>query len=308
MAVYDRRTDRPPTRARRRPCGSRSRDATSRSPTSLREHVEKRFREDRQAGLRAGPAGGRALRGAQPGDRRRARSPRRRSTSRASRCARATPRADLDHSINLVRRGARAARSSATATSAASAASARRRSAPQTALAGGGASRRVARRSEASHEGCPTGPAAAATLGRMSLLDRALRMGEAKKFKPTRSASRASTRSSPSSSSSTDDELREQADALRERAAQDGESLDDLLLRVLRARARGRPAHDGHAPLRRPADRRHGAARRRDRRDEDRRGQDADRRRCRSSSTRSPARASTSSPSTTTSPAATPSG
>ena len=78
--------------------------------------------------------------------------------------------------------------------------------------------------------------------------------------------------------------------------------------RDVRARARGRQAHDGHAPLRRPADRRHGAARRHDRRDEDRRGQDADRHARRSSSTRSPARASTSSPSTTTSPAATPSG
>ena len=46
---------------------------------------------------------------------------------------------------------------------------------------------------------------------------------------------------------------------------------------MLRARARGGQADDGHAPLRRAADRRHGAARRRDRRDADRRGQDADR-------------------------------
>ena len=47
--------------------------------------------------------------------------------------------------------------------------------------------------------------------------------------------------------------------------------------RDVRRGPRGLPAHDGHAPLRRPADRRHGAARRLDRRDEDRRGQDADR-------------------------------
>ncbi len=46
---------------------------------------------------------------------------------------------------------------------------------------------------------------------------------------------------------------------------------------MLRARARGGQAHDGDAPLRRPVDRRHGAPRRRDRRDADRRGQDAHR-------------------------------
>ncbi|CAA9465905.1 MAG: Protein translocase subunit SecA, partial [uncultured Rubrobacteraceae bacterium] len=43
---------------------------------------------------------------------------------------------------------------------------------------------------------------------------------------------------------------------------------------VLRGDARGLPAHDGHAALRRPAHRRHGPPRRRDRRDEDGRGQD----------------------------------
>ena len=75
-----------------------------------------------------------------------------------------------------------------------------------------------------------------------------------------------------------------------------------------RSCARLAPAHDGHAPLRRPDDRRHGAARRRDRRDEDRRGQDADRHARRRAQRAAPARASTSSPSTTTSPAATPSG
>ena len=66
------------------------------------------------------------------------------------------------------------------------------------------------------------------------------------------------------------------ADALRERA-RDGESLDDLLPETFARRARGRAAHDGHAPLRRAADRRHGPARRRDRRDAHRRGQDAHR-------------------------------
>ena len=47
--------------------------------------------------------------------------------------------------------------------------------------------------------------------------------------------------------------------------------------RDLRRRPRDVPARPRHAPLRRPDDRRHGAARRRDRRDEDRRGQDPDR-------------------------------
>ena len=44
--------------------------------------------------------------------------------------------------------------------------------------------------------------------------------------------------------------------------------------RGLRRGARGRQAHAGPAPFRRAAGRRHGAARRQDRRDEDRRGQD----------------------------------
>jgi hypothetical protein len=47
--------------------------------------------------------------------------------------------------------------------------------------------------------------------------------------------------------------------------------------RSLRRRARGRQARAGHAPLRRAADRRHGAARGQDRRDAHRRGQDAGR-------------------------------
>ena len=47
--------------------------------------------------------------------------------------------------------------------------------------------------------------------------------------------------------------------------------------RRVRRRARGRPAHAEHAALRRAAHRRHGAAPGQDRRDEDRRGQDAGR-------------------------------
>ncbi len=66
-----------------------------------------------------------------------------------------------------------------------------------------------------------------------------------------------------------------------------------------------RAAHDGHAPLRRPADRRDGAPRRLHRRDEDRRRQDAHRDAARWCSTRWAAAACTWSPSTTTWPGAT---
>ena len=48
--------------------------------------------------------------------------------------------------------------------------------------------------------------------------------------------------------------------------------------RGVRGRPRGCPAHPGPAPLRRPGDGRRGAAPRQHRRDEDRRGQDPDRR------------------------------
>ena len=71
-----------------------------------------------------------------------------------------------------------------------------------------------------------------------------------------------------------DAELRAKTDAFRQQVA-DGADLDDLLPRSLRHRPRGRQAHARPAPFRRPADRRHGAARRLHRRDEDRRRQDA---------------------------------
>jgi preprotein translocase subunit SecA len=76
----------------------------------------------------------------------------------------------------------------------------------------------------------------------------------------------------------------------------------------LRDRAARRPPRAQHAPLRRAAHRRHGAAPRLHRRDEDRRGQDPRRHAALRTSTRSRARACTSSRSTTTSPRATPSG
>src|SRR5271156_853724 len=66
------------------------------------------------------------------------------------------------------------------------------------------------------------------TLQIMSFLDRALRMGEAKKFKSYEQRVARINGYEPEMESSTDDELREHADELRERA-QGGESLDDLL-------------------------------------------------------------------------------
>ena len=110
----------------------------------------------------------------------------------------------------------------------------------------------------------------------MALFDKALRIGEGKKFKEFEKNVARINDFEPELELESDEELRARYDALRERAL-DGESLDDLLFESLRAHARGGQAHARPAPLRRPADRRHGAARRLDRRDEDRRGQDAHR-------------------------------
>src|SRR5690349_22253741 len=62
----------------------------------------------------------------------------------------------------------------------------------------------------------------------MSFLDRALRMGEAKKFKTYEQRVGRINGFEPELETYTDAELREAADALRERA-QAGEKLDDLL-------------------------------------------------------------------------------
>src|SRR3989440_5271904 len=62
----------------------------------------------------------------------------------------------------------------------------------------------------------------------MSLLDRALRMGEAKKFKTYSERVGRINLFEEELELESDDELRERMDALRERA-RDGESLDDLL-------------------------------------------------------------------------------
>ena len=108
------------------------------------------------------------------------------------------------------------------------------------------------------------------------LIDRALRLGEAKQFKEYEKRVEAINRIEPEMELLEDAEIRTAADELRERA-RNGESLDDLLPEAFALGPRGGPADARPAPLRRPADRRHGAPRRGDRRDEDRRGQDPDR-------------------------------
>ena len=164
------------------PCGSRSRDANTPVSDELREHVEQALRQDRTAGLGAGGAGARAQRGAQPGDRRpRGRRgdapPQGRHAARPRRLRRHGPRDQPACADELARQVKRHRDSAASAASHAGRAAGRerpRRTAARAAARAG--------RLERSQEGC-IAAAAAATLGRMSLIDRALRMGEGKKFK-----------------------------------------------------------------------------------------------------------------------------
>ena len=151
----------------------------------------------------------------------------------------------------------------------------------------------------------------------MSILDRALRVGEGKKFKAFETNVELINAFEPELELESDEELRERY-AGAARAAPERRVARRPAVRVLRAHARGRQARARPAPLRRPADRRHGPPRRLDRRDEDRRGQDAHRHAAggperarlarRERLRRARARASTSSRSTTTWPAATPCG
>src|SRR3954454_7496680 len=82
--------------------------------------------------------------------------------------------------------------------------------------------------SAASHPPLRTGVASLATLASMSVLERALRMGESKQFKQFAKRVERINAYEPEMELLDDAELREHADALRERAGT-GESLDDLL-------------------------------------------------------------------------------
>ena len=97
--------------------------------------------------------------------------------------------------------------------------------------------------------------------------------GESKKFKHfERNVARIND-FEPELELESDEELRQRYQSLRERHLA-GEPLEDLLYESFAlTREAGKRARA--APLRRPADRRHGAARRLDRGDEDGRGQDA---------------------------------
>ncbi len=82
----------------------------------------------------------------------------------------------------------------------------------------------------------------------MSLLDRALNVGEAKKRKEFEKRVALIGAFEPELEHDTDVELRERMDTLRERAAA-GETLEGSAPRVLRGRQRDRQARDGDAPL-----------------------------------------------------------
>ena len=203
--------------------------------------------------------------------------PRRRCTSRASRCGRPTPHVDIKHAINLVAdelaRQVKRHRDKRRKRREQRAAAARCRPSRR---AGPGRAGHAARRLKRTPSG-GQGAAAALSLESHDAPRSRPPDGRGQAVQALRQARRApSTPGSPSWSCSTTRSCASSADALRERAA-DGESLDDLLAETFAlVREVGRRAH-GHAPLRRPADRRHGAAQRRDRRDAHRRGQDADR-------------------------------
>ena len=108
------------------------------------------------------------------------------------------------------------------------------------------------------------------------LIDRALRLGEARQFKEYERRVASINRFEPEMELLEDAEIRTEADELRERARERRAARRPAAGGV-RALSRGGAADPRPAALRRPADRRHGPARRVDRRDEDRRGQDADR-------------------------------
>ena len=161
-------------------------------------------------------------------------------------------------------------------------------------------------RAEAQAAG-PLRGSAGRLLDAMSMFTKILRAGEGKKVRALASSCPTSTPSSPRCEALSDDDLRAQ-DGRVPRAARQRRGPRRPAGRGLRRRPRGGQAGHRPAPLRRPADGRRRPALRLDRRDEDRRGQDPRLDPAGVPQRPRPARASTSSPSTTTWPAATPSG
>ena len=230
----------------------------------LRDAVDEALRADRPPGLRARPARGRAARGAQPLDRR---PPRRRG--------------------DPLPQGRDAARARGLAGDAALDPRARRGHPP--------AGQAPPREAPRARERPPRGRAAAAPHGvaergpaarrerypesfmARGIIDRALRLGEGRRLKeyqqrgragqPLRAGARAARRRRDPRARRRAPPARPRGRRVARRPAPGG----------VRARPRGEQAVARPAPLRRPADRRHGPALGRDRRDEDRRGQDPDR-------------------------------
>ena len=154
---------------------------------ALREHVEERFAQGRQAGLRAGPARRRAAGREEPRDRRR-QGRRGDAPPEGRHAAGARGSADLEHSIDLWRTSS-PARSSATATSAAARREQRRTGAARRSRATRLSARAAGRRGPAASHRHSHGPEThrpRPAHGRGGAVQGA-----------TRSASSASTRSSP---------------------------------------------------------------------------------------------------------------
>src|SRR3954447_2177700 len=187
--------------------------------------------EDRKAGLRPRGPGDRGLQGAQPGQ------PRehggrgdplseRRHAAGQGRLARPQPLGQPG------RRGAGPPGQAAPrqAPQAPRAARCRRRAAAASGRHGRAAPRDVERasRPDGGRTGPCPGPPAPPTLEDMTILDRALRLGEAKQFKQYAKRVDRINSWEPELELLEDEELRAQADSLRERA-RNGEDLDDLL-------------------------------------------------------------------------------
>ena len=107
----------------------------------------------------------------------------------------------------------------------------------------------------------------------MSVFTKVLRAGEGKKVRRLAELVADINDLEPELEALSDEELRHKTVEFRERLDQ-GEDLNDLLVEAFAVGPRGGLARPRPAPLRRPADGRHGPALRLDRRDEDRRGQD----------------------------------
>src|SRR5438552_3476628 len=102
------------------------------------------------------------------------------------------------------------------------------RTATLTLLVGPQASRKPIKACESGPRSMEFTPAPTATHGKMALIKRALRIGESKKFKEFDKRVGRINDFEPEVELDTDDELRERADHLRERA-RNGEDLDALL-------------------------------------------------------------------------------